>query len=292
MKKQITKRIAGSKRLVFLAALSFLIFGVCETTRTQENQSRAAKWKLAWQDEFNGPNGSPVDPEKWTAEVGGKGWGNRELQSYTDRINNAYQEDGSLVIKAIKEDYKGADKISRNYTSARLITKRTFTTQYGRIVARIKVPRGQGIWPAFWMLGDDIDKVGWPKCGEIDIMEYIGKEPTNVYATIHGPGYSGKGGLSTSYSLPGKSNFADDFHTYAVEWEPNVMRFYCDDVLFKTVKPADLPPGTKWVFDHSYFILLNVAVGGNWPGAPDSTTVFPQQMLVDYVRVYQVPPIR
>lgn len=275
-----------SLRRIFTAIFLLILFSN-EISLAQEKLTRQSNWKLAWQDEFDGPNRSPIDARKWTAEVGGNGWGNRELQYYTNRIDNAYLENGSLVIKAIKETHTGADKVTREYTSARLITKKTFTTQYGRFVARIKVARGQGIWPAFWMLGADIDKVGWPKAGEIDIMEYIGKEPSNVYATIHGPGYSGKGGLSTPYSLPGKENFADAFHIYSVEWEPNVLRFYCDDVLFKTVTPLDLPAGTKWVYDRPYFILLNLAVGGNWPGSPDSTTVFPQVMLVDYVRVYQ-----
>ena len=272
--------------------ISLLILVTNETSLSQERTTRQSNWQLTWQDEFDGPNGSPIDTSKWTAEVGGNGWGNRELQYYTNRMDNAYLEDGSLVIKAIKEKYTGADKVTREYTSARLITKKTFTQQYGRFVARIKVGRGQGIWPAFWMLGTDIDKVGWPRAGEIDIMEYIGKEPSNIYATIHGPGYSGKGGLSTPYSLPGKAHFADDFHTYSVEWEPNILRFYCDDVLFKTVTPLDLPAGTKWVFDRPYFILLNLAVGGNWPGSPDSTTVFPQVLLVDYVRVYQKKAVR
>ena len=272
--------------------ISLLILVTNETSLSQERTTRQSNWQLTWQDEFDGPNGSPIDTSKWSAEVGGNGWGNRELQYYTNRMDNAYLEDGSLVIKAIKEKYTGADKVTREYTSARLITKKTFTQQYGRFVARIKVGRGQGIWPAFWMLGTDIDKVGWPRAGEIDIMEYIGKEPSNIYATIHGPGYSGKGGLSTPYSLPGKAHFADDFHTYSVEWEPNVLRFYCDDVLFKTVTPLDLPAGTKWVFDRPYFILLNLAVGGNWPGSPDSTTVFPQVLLVDYVRVYQKKVVR
>jgi beta-glucanase (GH16 family) len=273
-------------------AISLLILFINETSFAQEKLTRHSNWKLTWQDEFDGPDGSAVDASKWTAEVGGNGWGNRELQYYTNRIENAYQENGTLVIKAIKEKYTGADKVAREYTSARLITKKTFTTQYGRFVARIKLPRGQGIWPAFWMLGVDIDKVGWPKSGEIDIMEYIGKEPSNIYATIHGPGYSGKGGPSTLYSLPGKDKFADDFHTFALEWEPDVLRFYCDDVLFKTATPKDLPAGTKWVFDQPYFILLNLAIGGNWPGSPDDTTVFPQVMLVDYVRVYQKKAIR
>ena len=273
-------------------AISLLILSTNETSLAQEKLTLHSNWNLTWRDEFDGPDGSPVDASKWTAEVGGNGWGNRELQYYTTRIENAYQENGSLVIKAIKEKYTGADKVSRDYTSARLITKNTFTTQYGRFVARIKVPQGQGVWPAFWMLGVDIDKVGWPKSGEIDIMEHIGKEPSNIYATIHGPGYFGKGGPSTVYSLPGKDKFADDFHTFALEWEPEVLRFYCDDVLFKTATPKDLPAGTKWVYDRPYFILLNLAIGGNWPGSPDDTTVFPQVMLVDYVRVYQKKAIR
>ena len=241
-------------------------------------------WSLVWSDEFNGPNGAPVDATKWTAEVGGGGWGNNELEYYTSRVDNAYQSDGLLVIKAIKESYAGSQ-----YTSARLITKNKFSPQYGRLEARIKIPYGQGIWPAFWMLGNDIDAVGvgWPRCGEIDIMENIGREPAIVHGTIHGPGYSGDKGIGSSYSLQNNQRFSDAFHTFAVEWEPNVVRFYCDGILYKTLTPADLPNGTTWVYNHPFFILMNVAVGGGWPGNPDTTTVFPQTMLVDYVRVYQ-----
>jgi beta-glucanase (GH16 family) len=244
------------------------------------------EWSMVWSDEFDGPDGSAVDQSKWTAEVGGSGWHNNELQYYTQRIENAYQSGGSLVIKAIKEKYTGSDKVTFKYTSARLITKNKFTATYGRFEARIKIPYGQGIWPAFWMLGKDIDSVSWPPCGEIDIMENIGKEPSVIHGTLHGPGYSGAKGLSSAYSLPGNPRFADSFHTFAVEWEPNVIRFYCDGILYKTITPADLPSGRKWVFNHPFFMLLNVAVGGHWPGNPDATTVFPQTMQVDYVRVY------
>jgi len=247
-----------------------------------EGQSAKQRWKLVWQDEFNALDGSPIDKTKWTPEIGGHGWGNHELQYYTDRIENAFHSKGSLVIKAIQEEFAG-----RSYTSARLTTKHTFTTTYGRFEARIKLPRGQGIWPAFWLLGDDIGKVGWPKCGEIDIMELIGKQPATVHGTIHGPGYSGSKGISSSHSLTEGKKFADAFHIFAVEWEPDVLRFYCDNVLYKTLTPADLPQGTTWVYNHPFFILLNVAVGGDWPGAPDNTTVFPQEMLVDYVRVFK-----
>jgi hypothetical protein len=202
-------------------------------------------------------------------------------------VDNAYQSGGSLVIKAVKEHYTGSDNVTREYTSARLITKNKLSLQYGRFEARLKLPYGQGIWPAFWMLGNDIDSVGWPQCGEVDIMENIGKEPAIIHGTIHGPGYSGGSGLSSSYSLPNNQPFADSFHTFAVEWEPNVVRFYCDGILYKTRTPADLPAGKTWVYNHPFFIIMNVAVGGGWPGNPDATTVFPQTMLVDYVRVYQ-----
>ena len=250
-------------------------------------QSSKQIWKLVWQDEFNGRDGSPIDKSKWTAEVGGRGWGNHELEYYTDRIDNALQSNGLLIIKAIKEEFTGRDNVKRGYTSARLITKHTFSATYGRFEARLKLPRGQGIWPAFWLLGNDIDKVGWPRCGEIDIMELIGKQPSTVHGTIHGPGYSGGKGLSSSYSLTDGKQFAEAFHVFAIEWEPNRIRFYCDDILYKTVTPEDLPSGTTWVYDHPFFILLNVAVGGDWPGNPDSTISFPQVMLVDYVRVFE-----
>ncbi|HEY6805591.1 MAG TPA: glycoside hydrolase family 16 protein [Pyrinomonadaceae bacterium] len=254
------------------------------------SKSREPQWKLIWQDEFNDPNGSPVDESKWSHELGGKGWGNHELESYTDRLDNSFQADGSLVIRALKERFTGADKITRDYTSARLTTKNKFSTTYGRIEARIKIPRGQGIWPAFWMLGADINTTHWPGCGEIDIMENIGKEPSTIHGTIHGPGYSGAKGPTAKYALPDNSAFADDFHIFAIEWEPEVIRFYSDNVLYATRTPADLPRGSKWVFDHPHFVLLNVAVGGYWPGKPDKSTQFPQEMLVDYVRVYERVP--
>jgi beta-glucanase (GH16 family) len=244
-------------------------------------------WHLTWSDEFNGPDGSAVDSTKWSFDLGGKGWGNNELETYTNRKVNAHVENGSLVIKAIKETFTGADNITRNYTSARLLTKHKFSQAYGRFEARIKIPFGQGIWPAFWLLGDDIETGHWPNCGEIDIMENIGREPLLVHGTFHGPGYSGGKGIGSPYALTGGKKFADDFHTYALEWEPNVMRFYVDGDLYQTRTPADLPHGTSWVFDHPFFIILNLAVGGDWPGNADTTTVFPQQMRVDYVRVYK-----
>jgi len=246
-----------------------------------------SNWTLVWSDEFNGAANSAVDASKWVLETGGGGWGNQELEYYTNRLQNAHQQDGNLVIKVLEEKYTGRDGVTRNYTSARLKTQGKFRQAYGRFEARIRIPYGQGIWPAFWMLGDDIDKTGWPACGEIDIMENIGKEPALVHGTIHGPGYSGAQGIGAPFGLPVGQRFADGFHVFAVEWEPNAIRFYVDTDLYATRTPADLPPGTKWVYDHPFFLLLNVAVGGGWPGSPDASTVFPQTMLVDYVRVYR-----
>jgi len=241
---------------------------------------------LTWSDEFGGTNGSLPDSSKWVMETGGNGWGNNELETYTNRAVNAQQQDGNLVITAAKETYTGPDGITRVYTSARIKTKGLFSQAYGRFEARIQIPQGQGLWPAFWMLGSNFDQVGWPACGEVDIMENIGKEPSIVHGSMHGPGYSGDNALTGSYTLP-SGKFADAFHVFSIEWEPSVVRFYVDGQLYETRTPADLPAGKTWVFDHPFFIILNVAVGGKWPGSPDATTVFPQQMLVDYVRVYR-----
>jgi beta-glucanase (GH16 family) len=244
-------------------------------------------WVLSWGDEFDGAAGAGVDRSRWTFDVGGGGWGNEELESYTDRPRNASLDgNGDLVILAERERYAGPDGKARDYTSARLKTQGLFAQSYGRFEARMKIPYGHGLWPAFWMLGADVETAGWPSCGEIDIMENIGKEPAVVHGTLHGPGYSGAGGPGAPYALPGGARVADDFHVFAVEWEPDAVRWYVDGTLYETRTPADIPAGTKWVFDHPFFIILNVAVGGSWPGAPDATTVFPQRMLVDYVRVY------
>ncbi len=261
-----------------MAACSYS--GTCPTTLADD----VTGWSLVWSDEFNS---TTLNASNWSFDIGGSGWGNNELQTYTSRNENAYLEGGSLVIRALKESYSGPDNKTRNYTSARLLSKRKFAQAYGRFEARIKIPRGQGIWPAFWLLGGNIETAGWPKCGEIDVMENIGKEPSTVHGTLHGPGYSGARGITEAYRLPLGQKFSDAFHSFAVEWEPNVIKFYVDGLLYKTRTPADLPAGTAWVFDHPFFIILNVAVGGVFPGSPDATTVFPQLMQVDYVRVYQ-----
>jgi beta-glucanase (GH16 family) len=266
--------------------IAILAISTCAFAQSSQSQPATAGWNLVWSDEFNGPNGSAVDSKKWVSEVGGNGWGNDELEYYTSRTKNAFLEDGNLVIKVFAEKQTGSDGVSRNYTSARLKTQGKFSQAYGRFEARIKIPKGQGIWPAFWMLGANIDKVPWPDSGEIDIMENIGKEPYLVHGTIHGPGYSGANGIGTSHAMSGERKYFNDFYIYAVEWEPEVIRFYVDDQLYQTRTPADLPKGAKWVYDHPFFLLLNVAVGGGWPGNPDASSEFPQTMLVDYVRVY------
>lgn len=244
-------------------------------TATPSNGS----YLLVWSDEFNGTS---INPNNWTYDIGWgqNGWGNAELQYYTDRPENARVENGMLLIEARQERFR-----AQEYTSARLKTEGLQEWTYGRIEARIKVPYGQGIWPAFWTLGNNIDTVSWPQSGELDIMEHIGSEPSTVYGTVHGPGYSGANGIGGNYTLPAGQQLKDDFHIFAVEWEPAEIRWYIDNTLYATVTPDDVPG--EWVFDHPFFIIMNIAVGGYWPGYPDATTTFPQVMMVDYVRVYQ-----
>ena len=276
-------------RIVLTAIVALIPFlaGCCIACDPKRPQGRSG-WTLVWSDEFSTQDGSSPDSTKWTYDLGGKGWGNHELESYTNRKENARIENGNLVITALKESYTGADGVTRDYTSARLKTQGLFVQSYGRIEARIKIPAGQGMWPAFWMLGEDIPTVGWPKCGEIDIMENIGKEPGINHGSLHGPSSTNStSDLTATITLPAGQKLSDDFHVYTAEWEPGTVRFYLDANLYATFTAAQWPAGGTWVFDHRFFLILNVAVGGDWPGSPDATTVFPQTMLVDYVRVYK-----
>jgi len=256
-----------------------------QATQTSNPTTAPPGYRLVWSDEFSGADGSAPDASKWSIQNGGDGWGNNELEYYTARSQNVQVKGGNLVITAIQENYTGPDGVSRDYTSARLQTKGLFSEQYGRFEASIKIPKGQGMWPAFWMLGSDIDTNPWPASGEIDIMENIGKEPAIVHGSLHGTGYA-PGNVTASYTLPSGA-LGDGFHLYAVEWDPQQIRFYVDSTQYATFTPSNLPSGSPWEFNKPFFILLNVAVGGGWPGPPDQTTQFPQQMLVDYVRVYQ-----
>jgi len=243
--------------------------------------SSDATYKVVWSDEFNGSAGAAPDSSKWTYDVGGNGWGNSELEYYTSGNANASMDGtGNLAITAKSQSMSGM-----NYTSARIKTLGIASWTYGRIEARIKIPKGQGLWPAFWLLGTDINSNPWPACGEIDVVENIGKEPSIIHASIHGPGYSGGSGPTAQTSLSGP--VGDAFHIFAIEWEAGVIRWYVDNTLYSTKTSSSIPSGATWVYSHPFFILLNVAVGGSWPGNPDATTIFPQQMLVDYVRVCQ-----
>jgi beta-glucanase (GH16 family) len=271
-----------------LALGSILVAAGGGAPREEPGLGPGPGWTLVWSDEFSGRSGSAPDGAKWTYDIGGAGWGNHELESYTSRVENARVSGGHLILTARQESYTGPDGIARPYTSARLKTQGKFAQAYGRFEARIKVPRGQGIWPAFWMLGDDIERVDWPACGEIDIMENIGREPAAVYGSLHVPGFAkmtsdqSKGAL-----LPAGQSYADDFHVYAVEWERDEVRFFVDARNYATFTRGEWPKGGRWVFDHPFFLILNVAVGGDWPGNPDATSRFPQEMIVDYVRVYE-----
>ncbi|MBL7848832.1 MAG: glycoside hydrolase family 16 protein [Cyclobacteriaceae bacterium] len=258
---------------------------------TDDTQTVAKLNTLVMADEFDTP-GAP-NSTLWNYDIGTgqNGWGNNELQFYTDRASNVTVQNGYLIITAQKESYNGS-----SYTSARILTKGKFEQAYGRFEARMKLPWGQGVWPAFWMLGADIDSVGWPTTGEIDIMELRGQDPTVLLGTIHGPGYSGGQSISKSYTLK-NGRFDTDFHVFGIEWGPSYINFYVDDVLYNQITPANVPQNCDpelfnlnqscWVFNKPFFILINLAIGGNFVGAPNGNTVFPQTMLVDYVRVYK-----
>ena len=247
-------------------------------------------YQLTWQDEFDGPAGASPDAANWRFDVGtgDGGWGNNQLEYDTARPENAGLDgQGHLAIVARREALGGMA-----YTSARMTTRGLHEECYGRVEARIKLPRGSGLWPAFWLLGADIGTTSyWPACGEIDVMEYLGQAPTRVFSTVHGPGYSGAYGISQAAYLPGGAAFDLDFHDFAVEWDPYQLVFQVDGTTVGVaVTPALLPHGTTWVFDHPFFLILNLAVGGNLGGAVGGDTAFPATMLVDWVRVYERAP--
>jgi beta-glucanase (GH16 family) len=243
-----------------------------------------AGWDLVWHDEFDGTS---IDLSKWEHEVNAKGGGNNELQYYTARSANSYVKDGALVIQALRENFTGAEG-TREYTSARMRTLKKGDWKYGRFDIRAKLPRGQGLWPAIWMLPTDWVYGGWAASGEIDIMELLGQDIKTVYGTLHyGGQWPDNVHTGTSFKLT-QGDFSNEFHVFRLDWEVNEFRWYVDDQLYQTQKqwhtkgkPYPAP------FDQRFHLLLNVAVGGNWPGNPDATTTFPQTMTVDYVRVYK-----
>lgn len=291
-----------------LLAISFFIVSGCTT---DETQTVAKFTDLVWADEFD-VDGAP-NPDYWVYDLGTgiNGWGNNELQSYTDLPENVIVQNGYLIISALEKE-------ESFYTSGRLKTKGKFDQKYGRFEARIRLPNGKGLWPAFWMLGsnieeerdDDLNTFQWPFCGEIDIIENAGSKPTIVSGAIHGPGYFGGSPILKEYDLV-NDRVDTGFHVYGVEWGADYINFYVDDILYNQITPSDLPNDpfpedfystiytdsvelelyrekwNTWVYDQPFYLLLNVAVGGLFDGAPNEETVFPQTMLVDYIRVYK-----
>lgn len=272
------KYLPKNKILKLLAVPAFLFsMSSCDQESVQTLPDR--NFEMVWSDEFNGTAGSLPDNKKWTFDLGtgDNGWGNQELQSYTNSTNNVSLDgNGNLVITARKN--------GNAFTSARVKTQGLFSHAYGKIEARIKTPYGSGIWPAFWMLGDNINTVSWPQCGEIDIMELKGHIPNVVYGTLHGPGYSGGNAKTKAYGLQ-NARFDQDFHVFGVEWQENQIDFFVDGYLYHRVKSSDV--SGEWVYNHPFFLILNVAVGGNFVGFPTDGTSFPQSMYIDYVRVYK-----
>ncbi len=282
--KYIPIKTIQSTVLICLGVIAMSVISGCET---DETQTVATFTNLVLDENFD-TEGAPND-QLWSFDIGngpgGDGWGNQELQYYTDRSDNVRVENGVLLITAREESFEGSQ-----YTSARLITKDKFEQQYGRFEARIRLPFGQGIWPAFWMLGADIDENPWPGAGEIDIMEYRGQEPSILIGSVHGPGYNGGDAISKEFTLE-NDRFDTGFHTFGIEWGPDFINYYVDDVLYNQITPEDVDEETDgegvWVFDKPFFILMNLAVGGTFVGSPNAETQFPQTMIVDYVRVYK-----
>ena len=281
--------------LGILAATFALVAPVAAGTHRRGHRSRhaapaasgSARWpRLVWSDNFNGPAGAKPNPGKWSFDTGAWG-GNEELEYYTSRPANAELDGrGHLVITARAEAFSGPDGVTRSYTSARLQTLHTFQFEYGLVEARIKVPAGQGLLPAFWMLGNNAYQPGgWPGSGEIDTMEVLGSQPDVVKGTIHGPWSWASHGVGAS--LRSRTSLASGFHVYGVEWEPERITFLLDGSVYETITPADLPPGAAWPFRHPFFLLLDLAVGSVRAGSPSPTTPFPAQMIVDWVRVWQ-----
>ncbi len=277
MRSSLFSTISGFDRACrgfCLAALLVLATG-CAT-------SSPHGWRLVWHDEFDGDS---VDPARWEFEADAKGGGNAELQYYV--TNNVSVRDGFLFIEARKGPYAGPEG-TREFTSSRIRTKARGDWKYGRFEIRVKLPKGQGLWPAIWMLPTDNVYGRWPHSGEIDIMELLGHEPNRVYGTLHYSDREQQHAFRGTNCTLAASTFADEFHVFKLDWKPGVMRWYLDDQLYQT--QTHWTSGTNFFpspFDQRFHLILNLAVGGNWPGNPDANTVFPQAMIVDYVRVYQ-----
>ena len=286
---------SGGQVMFRLVALGLLMAGTaCSAPTVMSTAVPVASTGLLWSDEFDGGAGAAPNAANWGYDTGAGGWGNGELETYCAfgssaapcdaKVPNAYLDGaGHLVLNAVLMGGK--------WTSARLLTKGKQSFQYGRIEARMKLPVAAGYWPAFWMLGADIDTVPWPGAGEQDIMEWVQKYgATTSSSTVHGPGYSGAGGIGSQFTFPASGRVDDGFHTYGVVWSADKLQFYRDDPAapYFTLTPANLPAGTKWVYNKPYFLLLNFAIGGGgFPGTTDATTPASGTVLVDWVRVYK-----
>lgn len=278
------KIFINSIKLSILSLGLLLFVSSCDP---DETQVVASFNNLVMQDEFN--TEGALNSALWNIEIGTgpneDGWGNNELQYYTDRTENVTVENGYLLITAREEAFEGS-----NYTSARITTQGLFEQAYGRFEARIRMPYGKGYWPAFWLLGNDCEENVWPQCGEIDIVEYLGDKPTSILGSVHGPGYSAGESIGKAYTLE-NDRFDTGFHVFGIEWGPDYINYYVDGDLYQQITREDVFDETdgegEWVFDHPFYIILNLAIGGELPGAPNEETIFPQTMLVDYVRVYK-----
>ena len=288
--RQITVAVRGDKVkendekfTIVISNVSNATIVKSTATGTIQNDDAVGEFSsLVWADEFNGNN---LNQDNWTFETGDGcpslcGWGNNELEYYTNRPENLFFQDGHMVIQARKEDYNG-----KNYTSAKIVSRGKKVFKFGRMEIRAKLPKGKGIWPAIWMLPQQNVFGGWPRSGEIDIMELVGHEPNKVHGTLHyGPG-PGSTQFNRNYTLS-NTDFSTDFHVFSITWDANIIQWYVDGNLFGTFTNTDAGSAT-YPFNEEFYFIMNLAVGGNWPGSPDATTTFPQELVVDYVRVYQ-----
>lgn len=273
----------NKSNILTVSIVIILLFSIVSCNPDPNQNVEKRNWELTWSDEFDGAAGILPDAAKWAFDIGNGGWGNQELQYYTNRPENVSLDgNGNLVITAKSESFGGS-----SYTSARIKTKGLFEQTYGRFEARLKTPYGPGIWPAFWMLGANNQTVAWPQCGEIDIMELKGHQPSVLHSTIHGPGYSGGNAITNTHTLS-NSRFDNGYHIFALEWDAEKIDFYVDGYLYNRITKSAVTSRGEWVYDHSFFMILNIAVGGTFAGFPTSETPFPQKMTIDYVRSYKL----
>ena len=275
-------------KLNSIITVCFFFFACSEEEMVSQNKEtndwEIEGWNIVWQDEFDKDS---LDLTKWSREIGGHGWGNNELQFYTDSDSNSYVENGNLILKAqVVPQGIGSSKGLRYYSSARLRTYGKGDWKYGRIEVRAKVASGQGIWPAIWMLPTDWLFGGWPSSGEIDIMEHVGYDLGVVHGSVHTEAYNHK--INTQRSSARKiANVDTEFHVYSIIWDKDKISFFIDDVQYFLFENDQQGNYKTWPFDQRFHLLINIAVGGDWPGNPDNSTNFPRKMLVDYVRVYE-----